>query len=1324
MDPFENPFQFEGLVYHFPRSSNPKPLLFCFMAATNKLDIRNTVQNKKTETLVKKYRLALAKELERISKKRTPLSRSLLEQYPTVIEDLNNDSSELGEQLVLIINQLLKADQRAAILRFDENGIPLPFDVEQEKAEHYIFVQKHSQGGYHLLRTEEHAALPITHPLVARYMSTVEERNTASQIAPSEPEQNSGEIPEHTGEVLILSNDDFEIVPFEQDFVIERVVRPTADQMHVEHLVADLQYLMPHRKHLHEVAELVKHPEVNAAKKMRFSQYPIVTIDEVLYEKEDEYLNEMRHHQKQHATTPFVRPIYVQERDLELPEQHTITTNTTAIANTFDASHDHPALWLLPSKDADLNGPIGEIMCKAIPAKKLCQYAQQYGFRCGDKSTMCKNLTPFLYDILHDYRKPDYNKALYEELQNALTLSPIFVDDVQTPHPLEIYGTLREDGAKATGVLHIGNAANLSDVVVFDIDAYVKKLQNAKKGDVCTVYPFLKDDVVSYQAVIKSNRDGVLRLTDTFDGTDRFVNTLNLEDNYMFVHPHPIDDDFVFAKHRLLDTNIAVLSSTIGISKLQQLLSIDVEQFAHYHNSKTYAPHLRNTVADRDLNGYTQLSKALRELFAVSSVLKLTQKERQSITSFLKGRAVETTSSETVSPSHRIKVPDWIVRSHPHATGRVPDSLDELLHTLVQENPIVLEEMVKSLHENVHRNAISNAMRKIEGMRIREDHDSADDQPPVREIVPLPSVDMLIQQRSLALLHEYGDAHRDAFDEAARRMLLFRARRLRNVSLDLEDTIQEHLNTLKYYRTYSGAQRNRLRGPKMVAPPRVEHDKREGTLHMSDMGIAERDDANLSATDVIAQMVTTEDMNKTRTSSELRDVCHALGVVLAQKDVEIIERDVFMLVILQMQTLRNTKRTLSAKEQPLYQRFARLVSYSALVLLVIQLQHDPPVLSKEHAPYFASDGYPLRERKDGRGTLEYVSRVLMTTFGEKLPFMSSVDNLRARIKNTVAFYLNRNKGMAKQLERLAATTVKKKGIVATVVARRYIRAAHRRDHARVMNRRGRTIRMGTVRSVLPFQEDVKTTSRVEVLKLIDLVQSDEHPDEMDSELTSLIEQTRELFKLDMTMFVDRVVLAKSHPAGFRASFGPEIAHLVYSVGLSKLVENEKHIRNSVKCASGTLIEAFRAIEKVCAVLLGTDVPNTDDADVLPPMRAIAMKTEPDIIQCVEALGRAVERGLRRLVLSVESNRLDYNTLKRKEDQLREKMMAEKLQVYQDMEPEERGILKMLKDAIGFEMASPSNEDTDTGDLPTPVEPEPTHLDVMGENDDDGDEEIY
>jgi len=38
----------------------------------------------------------------------------------------------------------------------------------------------------------------------------------------------------------------------------------------------------------------------------------------------------------------------------------------------------------------------------------------------------------------------------------------------------------------------------------------------------------------------------------------------------------------------------------------------------------------------------------------------------------------------------------------------------------------------------------------------------------------------------------------------------------------------------------------------MLAPPHVEHDKREGTLHMSDMGVAERDDANLSATDVIA----------------------------------------------------------------------------------------------------------------------------------------------------------------------------------------------------------------------------------------------------------------------------------------------------------------------------------------------------------------------------------------------------------------------------------------------------------------------------------------
>jgi hypothetical protein len=1294
------------------------------MVATTKLDTNKVAKKRGQDTFVRKYRSALVREIERVSQKRTPLSRLLLEKFPSVIEDLGDESIELGEQLVMVVNRLLKPDQRAVVLRFDVNGLPAPFEIEQQSADHYVLVQDHPQGGYSLLRTEDSTALSSDHPLVARYMSIAEEERTRAVSSETQPPPEP-EVPETVGQLLVLSAEDYEMVPYEQDFVIERVVQPRADQMRVEHLVADLQYLMPHRKRLHEVAELVKRPERSVPKRMRFSQYPIITIDEVSYEDHEGYLNEMHHFRRQNAVAPFVRPVYVQERDAALPQHHDIVAPSTAVANTFDPSHDHPNLWLLPSKDTDLSGAVGEIMCKAIPAKKLCQYAQQYGVRCGDKTAMCRNLTPFLFEILHDYRKPDLNKSLYEDLEEALLRQSVFSDDPPVSHQLEVYGTLPEDKAKATGVLHVANPSTLTDIVVFDVDAYVRTLQNSKKGDTCTVYPFLKDSIVSYQATVKSNRDGVLRLTDTFDGTDRYVNTINLEDNYMFVHPHPTEA-FAFAKHRLLDTNIAALSSQMGVDELTKLLSIDVEQFAHYHGNKKYAPHLRNTVADRSMDGYKELTRTLGELFSVSSMLQLSRNEQNALHSFLKGPSNAPSSENDDPVPPRVDVPDWVVQRHPHNTGRTPRSLDELLSTLLEERPETMEEIVKALHDTVHRTAISAALRKVEGIRLREDDER--DRPPIAEPSPLPSVDELLERRSLAPLHEYGDAHREAFEKSAQSQLRANARRLRKAALDFDDLTQEHLVAIRYQRIFSASKRTRLRGPKMVAQPRLEHHAKDGTLQISETGVEERDDAHLSATDGIARTVTTDEMNKARISSELRDVCHALGVVLAQKDVEIIERDVFMLVLLQMQTLRTSKRTLSAKEKPLYQRFALLVSYSALVIMVIQLQSEPPVLSKEHASYFASDGYPLRERTDGRGTLEYTARVMMSVFGAKLPFMTSVDNLRARIKNTIAFYLNRNKGMAKQIERLSSQQVVKKGVaVSPAVVRRYARTTRREERTRASNRRGRVVRAGARRAVLPFKERLTTDASIELLSTeaeeeIGSAPYDPTDNERDDkELTALLEQARDLFQLDTTAFVDKVVLASSYPAGFRASFGPELAYLIYSIGTPELVKRERVLRRVTRCRTGTLLEAFRAVQSLSQALLDDDEEEEEEGASMPPMQALALNTDPHMVQCVRAVGRAIERGMQRLVLSMESNRVDMESLKLKEDQLRETMMSDKLKVYQDMEPEERGILKMLKDSIGFELQTRATEEDGADEA---RETEPTHLDVTGENDDDGDEETF
>jgi hypothetical protein len=881
-----------------------------------------------------------------------------------------------------------------------------------------------------------------------------------------------------------------------------------------------------------------------------------------------------------------------------------------------------------------------------------------------NKSRMCERMRPYVRDMYRGVIKPKPDHQRVMDCMYETVPAPYRAPSVS---PMVSARFLCDDRVRTSGLAHTVSKAD--SLVVFDMDSYDSVLSEvvAYLPTKCEMRFFNRENRLTLRGtIVELISDSILRVRGE-DDVDRFYNVERFEDNYFFLYPDTYGSDaYRYNKHDLARRNIVFRSLALTPEDLHARIGMTVEQFLHLYRLKAFE--------DTPFHHESVLTAVERVFRLEFSDLTAQDVEKLEIT--------ELDFQKAQSKRQPIKqIPT-------ESTETIPKFLTRKLLKDVREDATVLERMREVTRD---KRFFSRLVEFLTSSESKEPTSSESKEPMSSDASdPIPPPPFRLQFDSFEEMRAYREELRPFLNQQANAKLRNDALALQFAQHNSEAISMEHAEMAIAFEHFA-------RGVPQVSPRAltVEHDESlrvRGEIEDSSQVIFDESDALPFADEI---------RTNRGTHGQAANILHV--PVTKQEADRVKHQTVLLSRILKkmLERKRGTTRPLGNSEETQMEEFATICGESAiLTVLVLFRRQMLDRLVPEHAHRFTLDGPPLTP-KVPRGVVPYFASVLSSTYGARNPFFKTVANTEAILTFAVGFYANENPSIKEVLSRRATqnqTAIKSQRSPAPYkpyantpllkqVETSAIRAAV--DPSFVMypsrttsNRRRRFCYEATASAVRPSKK--RGVSRLEELSKIRLapiadskppeMEADD-PDALDEELTRMVDDMEDVF--DLRPFLE-LVLRDVPPRKVTFSVNKELAFLLYEsdsaldakVVRAHLVRSDplrSHLYNAVACVR-TVHGLFRALFQ----------------GFRPPI-------DPDRKEIYDDLVRIVRKGFDRIVAEGQQELVEIDAINKRVELLRERDKQRMLKSYQNMDAEQRNLIKMLKDSVGLELEQNEEE---------------------------------
>jgi len=1272
--PYDTAYSISNLMVCPRNDEENDTWLAAFLFAINEANFRSA-SSRRRRTIMRKYREVMVAMLERAMKaKRVNREvQEFLKKFPDAMDNLRDEEAPVSKPMfTFLLARVVK--KRSLILTFREGAIvdrslleePVPpmvlIDVDASEVSApiyepgeppvYVFEVGHRVSNLILTTT----TLPLEDS------PTTDEADTTATDTVVETENRNEPV------VEVRHVDDLIFEEFEGDLEIDREAPISIANMDQTHLQTDLQQLVPNHP---DVASYARLFDTSSKKPPVFPTRwrPIVRVD--TYTKEipivrdsgRDYRNRRADFKEAQPGKTFVEAPYSQQDELAqgTPLDAHCPNAVNAVLDTFGQEFERPFYMDFPMfYDREENSDLKLEFLEKLTLAELRKHALIYDVPfVKNKSRMCERMRPYVRDIYRGVIKPmpthqRVMDCMYETIPAPYRAPPV--------SPMVSARFLCDDSVRTSGLAH---AVSKSDsLVVFDMDSYDSVLSEvvAYLPTKCEMRFFNREDRLTLRGtIVELISDSILRVRGE-DDVDRFYNVERFEDNYFFLYPDTYGSDaYRYNKHDLARHNIVFRSLALTPEDLHARIGMTVEQFLHLYRLKAFE--------DTPFHHESVLTAVERVFGLEFSDLTAQDVGKLEIT--------ELDFQKTQSKKQTIKqIPTKF-------TEPVPKFLTRKLLKDVREDATVLERMHEVTRDKRFFSRLVEfiASDSKETANIRAPSDASD------PIAPPP---LRLQFDSFEEMRAYREELRPFLDQQANAKLRNDALALQFAQQNSEAISVEHAETAIAYEHFA-------RGVPKVSPRAltVEHDETlcvRGEIEDSSQVIFDESDALPFADEI---------RTNRGTHGQAARILHV--PVTKQEAARVQHQTVLLSRILKkmLERKRGTTRPLGNSEETQMEEFATICGESAiLTVLVLFRRQMLDRLVPEHAHRFMLDGPPLTP-KVPRGVVPYFASVLSSAYGATNPFFKTVANTEATLTFAVGFYANENPSIKEVLSRRATqnqAAIKSQRSPAPYkpyanapllkqVETSAIRAAV--DPSFVMypsrttsNRRRRFCYEATASAVRPSKK--RSVSRLEELSKIRLapitdskppeVEADD-PDALDEELTKMVDDMEDVF--DLRPFLE-LVLRDVPPRKVTFSVNKELAFLLYESDTAldaKMVRDHlvrsdplrSHLYNAVACVR-TVHGLFRALFQ----------------GFRPPI-------DPDRKAIYDDLVRIVRKGFDRIVTEGQQELVEIDAINKRVELLRERDKQRMLKSYQNMDAEQRNLIKMLKDSVGLELEQNEEE---------------------------------
>ena len=1246
----------------------PNSILFCWLYSTDKLTFRkssaikqNLIMEKFKNAMIGKFRNALEKN-GRAAKQLAPL----LQTYPNIVETLS--TNDIPANMFIQAIQYVTNDQdKTGAIVFDTLGNPIE-TIEPTVAKQIILCKTEQNGTVKftplfVLDTDTAVyTLSANHPIIKSASEAI--KNMPVEISSN---QTTLVIPQTN--TRIVNVQDIVIHPLENPLLIERFERMNISDMSPAHLIADLQSLIPHTPNITQIAAYIQNLSNERKTDGVFLGKTAIISATPIRNDYKEYLEAMRVF-KSHSHHPFNKPAFTPDNE----HGSLIDNDLSAVSHDFQNKDTRTTVV----NNIDLSGLTETDMidlCRTeLSISQLQKAAEELGMsQIGTKISLCKRLKDNLKTIYSNIRsKP--NTSTVECITNELSESPVDAvtyahyssSDSSTPTNYDFVRVLKNDHTKTIGWLHVGDTSNLDIVYTFDVDDYIATVRNLRKNDKCVIYPYLRDAPhIPIQGKVVSVIDEIIRIA--CHDHDRYYNLTDIVQNYFFVYPDTYE--YQFSKAHLLNNNIAFLCKTQSNSiDIRTLIGMSIEEYIH---------HIEHLDPELLSEGHSSISNFLWKNFS-KDWLELSSNEMERLKPHLLKWTTSTNNSTHVTYSY--KKDDNEIRKF----------LTEVLETKhnISSHSHLQELMRVAMHTphfplRVYNNTIVHIQQQLSNVSDTLDNFCPKVRPTTPELPVIPSINTM---KNIENFLQLRATIRAEYLKYAESTLYNRCAHLKNLNLDSDGIVSTRRNELTNQIDFviAGRSDNEIHlsreYPNFKDDQHLIHEEQHliGDLELSDITTIEYD-----------QYISPIEFTEQPEPNLIKKISRALGLPpIVQSDVILIERSARLLMAFVTSTDSNDQ----------FKVFRRVVSYSAVLVILLMLRDDVPNLKQSCAQFYSNRIEDL-EKSTPKSTHAspnyYTACVIASVFGETNSKLANVQLVAATLLKLTNIYLSQNDSIYKRLRRAPNQTT-------FGLTEKYIKSS-----TSIPNPPTKTSSVHLSVS----KSHTKTSSTV-------TASESSINTEADTLLSSIIEELKNDMNIDVGDFIEHVV-QKETPI-YPCSFGPEIATLIYQHGYDFFVDNAERIVNvyTISAArklkhidyTAAIANELQTLRNVCIALFFPDVQSPPES----PFNKSSFAYDPVRSEAYDILKhRVVEAAMKRMVNISRTVHVDVISLQRRADELREANKQARLAEYADMDPSHRSIVKQLHDIVGIQVEQGLND--------IRQEDEPSHLDVIGENPDDDDQ---
>jgi hypothetical protein len=1258
---FPNAYSLEN-IFVYPSFDSKTPydsIVHTFLYATDQYDYRKQ-SNKRKQSIIRKYQEGLARAVQRKlnSKKQPPSIETFFLKFPEASQALEENQNPLLPEIFIFLIANLVNEKFAIITLHDgvatnvneftaELPIILVEKVLDDKSnDKFLSIAAKDDEDYLFI-------FPSNHPVNKTIRTVVQEPVVNESITLDMEDQT---------QIEIYHVDELEFEPFEGDLEVERVAPVSAKQMNPDHLIAELQNLLPENPDISQYVQMLYDDDATHVLYPHSMQSIVQIVSNPKFDDHEHFIENMAEFKRFNPAKPYIQPFFT---SLPGTPMH-IDTRENVIVD--DIRQKITKFNIIEDDDIE----VGDIM-ERFKTSELIAYAVRFGLRpTGTKTVLSNKLKPYWPMMMKEQRKMQLGQCLEEEEHPP----PLYEDEETEPlHPHFSIAMLREDTPYMTGLVHRAPQNHEQELIQFDVDQYLDQLNQIQPNTKCTLLFFDRESFSEIKGTVTNSITQQFIKIKCEDNEDRFLNLANLTNNYFFLYKENYQGT-QFNKPMLLSHNIIFWSNKHDAKTIRSLVCMTVAQFVHMYS-------IRQIGIDGTLDTFDRVNQYFEHTFH-KKLLDMHYKDYE--------------------PVRKHFLNEIVTDRIPKTKKDVKEIPEESLPNFLQDH-MFQEKPSSFLLERLHLSHKSHTFMFAVHSNFRKKTETVSFTPPPKATqkydkpIPPPS------NATFEEIEQYRNDAREYYDQKACNTLRKNYQRLMISYNNSEELEKEHAALAQQYADF--LKRKNTSEPSKIFGQQHQHLRIEGEV----------DDWN-----AIKFVISREDDNATFPVLEPADVPsttvkvhEVLRIPLNKTEQHFVESDAvkYSAFLINLYKRTNKKKT-STSTDTIFAEYALVCARVALLTIIVLHKQQLIPLIPHLASFFALDGPPLTDLvKAPKNVVIYFVHAIKEHMQNRNVFTANLKQMAQHVVFILEFYMKNNPSALKMLKRKIENNTDthtplqipsyKPAPTSPVLST--LKSVHRSiknktvDSSFVMypsteplrSTLGRPSKLLQVKNKYPHpykpvkQEIVfQSTQTIPVIHSSSTTNDTQTEKELDEELTSLVDQMQDELKISMDKFIQYVTKDPA-PRNYRINLNPEIILFLKEENLSnpnlfeRLAQNHRH-----KSILFNAVECLRSVTDIFIELFGSTT-------------AESTTITPEIISQIENFKRIITTGIDRIAAMDNIDIIEEDTLKERTDILREEEKQRQLDHFKDMTMEERLTAKMMKE-IGMAIKPNDTEIPANNDL--------------------------